>query len=198
MAVLMILDWKGVSADDYERVNEAMGIRTDADAPEGLLLHTAAVTDDGDVIIADVWESEQALGRFAETRLMPALRQVGVPEVPPRVMPVHNRLRGRSDDAEVLVLIEVPGATTEHYDRLVDAMPDVHTDGNHPAHHHVSAADGETLVIVDLWPSTDAFEQFVGSQVMPATVTAGVDMNAMQQRRARVHNRIRGEAATPA
>jgi hypothetical protein len=34
MAVLMILDWQGVSTDDDDRVNEVMGIRSDADAPE--------------------------------------------------------------------------------------------------------------------------------------------------------------------
>ena len=198
MAVLMIIDWEGVSTADYDRVNEAMGIHSDANAPDGLLMHTAAVTEDGGLIIADLWESEEALGRFAETRLMPALKQVGVPEAQPRVMPVHNRLRGRSADAAVLVLVEVPGATTAQYDQLVDAMPDQHTDGNHPAHHHTSATDGDTLVIVDLWPSMEEFEAFIGSQVTPATERTGVDLSAMQLRTAPIHNRIRGKASTPA
>jgi hypothetical protein len=35
MAVLMILEWQDVTTSDYERVNETIGIRGDADAPDG-------------------------------------------------------------------------------------------------------------------------------------------------------------------
>ena len=39
MAVLMIIDWRGASTDDDDRVNEAMGLHSDEDAPEGLISH---------------------------------------------------------------------------------------------------------------------------------------------------------------
>ena len=198
MAVLMILDWEGVTTDEYERVNEAMGIHTDDNAPDGLISHTAAVTDDGRLIIADVWESEEKLGRFVETQLVPALQKVGVAEAHPRVMPVHNKLRGRSPEASVLTLVEVPGGTAAQYDQLVAAMPRDHTDGNHPSHLHVAAMDGDTLVVCDLWPSLEAFGQFIESEVIPATQRTGVSLDSMQQRTGSIHNRIRGRAATPA
>ena len=198
MAILMILDWHGVGPADYDRVNDAIGIHSDADAPEGLISHTAAVTDQGDLIVADLWESEEALGRFAETRLMPALRDLGLPEAQPRVTPVHNRLRGKSAEGNVLTLVELPGAKAEHYDRLANEMPDEHTDGNHPAHEHVAAVGEDTVIVVDLWPSVEAFEAFVGGRVGAAAESIGADMSGMTLRTAQVHNRIRGRAATSA
>lgn len=194
MAILMILDWHGVEPADYDRVNDAMGIHSDADAPEGLIAHTAAVTDDGDFIVADLWDSEEALRTFAETRLLPAVREAGLPEAEPQMRPVHNRLRGKSSDANVLVVVELPGARAEDYDRLAEEMPDEHTDGNHPAHEHVAAAGQDAVVVVDLWPSKGAFEEFVGGRVGPAGERIGADMSAMKVRTARVHNRIRGRA----
>jgi heme-degrading monooxygenase HmoA len=198
MAILMILEWQGVTADDYERVNALMGIRSDADAPEGLLVHTAAVDDSGDVIVADLWESEAALGRFTQAQLMPALQQAGLPAAEPRMFTVPNRLRGKSPDASVLTIVELEGATTDDYDRLAAEMPDEHTDGSHPSHEHVAASDGETLIVVDQWPSLAAFNAFIGSRVAKAAETTGADMSSMRVRTPQVHNRIRGEARTTA
>lgn len=198
MAILMILEWQGVTADDYERVNDLMGIHSDADAPEGLLVHTAAVDDSGDMVIADVWESEAALGRFSQTRLVPALQQAGLPAAEPRIFTVHNRLRGTSPDASVLAIVELEGATTDDYDRLAAEMPDEHTDGSHPAHEHVAAANGEMLIVVDQWPSVEAFNAFVGSRVGKAAETTGADLSNMRVRTPRLHNRIRGQAHTTA
>ena len=198
MAILMILDWQGVTADDYDRVRELMGIRSDADAPEGLLVHTAAVEDSGDVLVADVWESEAALGRFTQTQMMPAIQEAGLPAAEPRIFTVHNRLRGKSPDASVLTIVELEGATTNDYDRLAAEMPDEHTDGSHPSHEHVAASDGETLIVVDQWPSLEAFNAFVGSKVANAAETTGADLSSMRVRTPKLHNRIRGEARTTA
>ena len=198
MAILMILDWQGATADDYDRLNEVMGIHSDADAPEGLLVHTAAIDDSGDVVVADVWESEAAMGRFAQTRLMPAIQQAGLQAAEPRVFTVHNRLRGKSPDAGVLTIVELEGATTDDYDRLAAEMPDEHTDGSHPSHEHVAASDGETLIVVDQWPSVEAFNAFVGGKVASAAETTGADMSSMRVRTPKLHNRIRGEARASA
>jgi hypothetical protein len=192
MAILMILDWRGVTTEDYDRVNDAAGIHSDADAPEGLIAHTAAVDDDGELIVADVWESEEALGRFVETRLAPALRELDLPAPAPRVLPVHNRVRGTAAEPGMLLVIELPGADAEAYDRMTAAMPAHVTAGAHPAHDHVVAVDGTTLVVVDVWPSPEAFGTFAEEQVGPAAERAGLDLRSMRQRTASVHSRIQG------
>ena len=93
MAVLMMFEAPGTTVAQYEQVNALMGIRGDDDAPDGLISHTAATTDDG-IFIVDVWASEEALGRFFQEHLRAALAEAGLPEVQPRILPVLNQLHG--------------------------------------------------------------------------------------------------------
>ncbi len=60
--------------------------------PPGRLFHTAAKKGDG-YLVVDVWESEEAMERFARN-LMPVLEQMGSPMVEPQVYPVHNIIKG--------------------------------------------------------------------------------------------------------
>ena len=194
MAVLMILEWQDVTTSDYERVNETIGIRGDADAPDGLIEHVAALTEDDEMVIVDLWESEAALGRFIETRLAPAIKQLGLPESEPRLAHVHNHQRGTAGEGNTLILIEVEDATTADYDAMTGSMPAHAEDGpGHPGHVHIAATDGNSLLVADLWPSPEAFGQFAQEQVGPAAQKAGV--TTMDQRTLRVHNRIRGRSA---
>ncbi len=196
MAVLMVIEWEGVTTEDYDRVNEAMGISGGADAPDGLIQHVCAVTDDGQVVIADLWESADKLQAFAETRLGPAIAQLGLPESEPQVMPVHNTTRGRSEDPAVLVLIDVPSGTTDQYDAMLAQMPAHFTADGHPAFIHIAARKNDGgMVVADVWPSPEAFGQFAEEQIAPAAQSAGV--TDIQPRMHRVHNTIRGRAGVP-
>jgi heme-degrading monooxygenase HmoA len=194
MAMLMILEWRGVTTEDYARVNETIGIGGDADAPEGLIEHVAALTDDDELVIVDLWESEQALGTFFESRLGPAVKRLGLPESEPRLARVHNHTPGTASEGNTLILIDVEGATTEDYDAMARAMPVHAADGpGHPAHIHIAASDGNGLLVADLWPSPGAFTAFAQEQLAPAAET--FDMSRMDLQALRVHNRIRGRAA---
>jgi hypothetical protein len=75
MAIVRIQETSmpGAGMETYDRVNETMNI--ESDPPPGLICHTASQTDDG-MVIVDVWESQEAAGRFEEERLLPALREV--------------------------------------------------------------------------------------------------------------------------
>jgi hypothetical protein len=192
-AVLMVMEWPEQGLETYERLNEIMGIRGDADAPEGLIEHVACADDSG-VVIADVWESEQALGRFFETRLQPALEEVGVPPgQPPQIMQVHNRLRGKSDDANVLVLVDVEDLGVDTYDQMTSQM-EAHVRNEHPSVTHTAAVrpDG-SIFVADTWESPDAFGRFAEEQIGPAAEQAG--LGQFQARMVPVKNRIRGKAA---
>lgn len=191
MAVMMILDWQGATVEQYEAVNQAMGLITDDDAPDGLIEHTAAVSDDGSLVIVDLWESQEALDTFFEQRLGPAIEQVGVESGEPRLMPVHNTLEGSAQEANVLMLIEIDdGADT--YDAMTADMDGHATPGAHPAHLHAVATDGESLVVADLWASEEDFEKFAREQIAPAAEKH--EVGAMQQSSHKVHNRIRGRS----
>ena len=194
MAILMILEWQGVTTDDYARVNETIGIHSNADAPDGLIEHICALTDDDELVIADLWESEEKLGTFFETRLGPAIHQLELPESQPRIAPVHNHEPGTASEGNTLILIEVEGASTDDYDAMRATMPS-HADDSpgHPGHVHIAATDGNSVIVADLWPSPEAFGQFAQDEIGPAAQKAGV--TDFDQRTLRVHNRIRGRSA---
>lgn len=63
------------SRADYEAVNNHLDV---SERPDGLILHAASETDDGQVQIVDVYESAQQLEAFARDRLFPAFEAAGV------------------------------------------------------------------------------------------------------------------------
>ncbi len=87
MAAGVVLEFQGVDASQYEAVNKKLGIDMKTgkgDWPAGMLSHAGGLTDDGGLVVMEVWESQEAQGKFMESRLGAALQEVGVP-APSRV-----------------------------------------------------------------------------------------------------------------
>ena len=171
MSVLMVMEAPGATVEQYERTNEILGISGDEDAPDGLIQHVAAM--DGDtLVIADVWESEEALGRFYEERLGAALDESGVGRTAkrPQRLAVHNSLTGKGSEAGVLMLIEIADLGRDAYDQMVEKMEAHYGDGSqHPCTTHVAAKlEGGGLLVADLWESPEAFGKFAEEQIGPA------------------------------
>ena len=93
MPVVVVHQGPSLSQQNYEEaVRRITGgksrLETPADWPvEGLIFHTAG-QGPGGFRVVDVWESEEALGRFAE-HLMPILQEVGVTDQP-EIYPAHT------------------------------------------------------------------------------------------------------------
>jgi hypothetical protein len=193
MAVLMILEVDGFGTDTYDRMNEEMGIRSADDLPEGCIAHAAGATDSGTLVV-DVWESPEAFSRFAEARLAPAAGKLGLPQLAPRMIPVHNRIHsGAGGSSGAIVLIETP-LTPEQYDALAAGMPAHAGDGsNHPAVSHTAGVEDGRIVVVDIWGSREEFERFLGEQIAPA---AGGELPPMEPRIVPAHNHLRAAART--
>jgi hypothetical protein len=71
-----------VTPEVFNAVNAKLN--SEDDPPQGLLVHTAGQRPDGGFRVFDVWESEEALRRFEEERLVPAITEVAGDEAPPR------------------------------------------------------------------------------------------------------------------
>lgn len=67
-----------VSAAEYDEILSR--IRIHDDPPEGLMVHTAAVNEEGQIRVFDVWRSLESHDRFEEKRLRPAIAEVVGPE----------------------------------------------------------------------------------------------------------------------
>ena len=97
MAVVAVFEGPTFTQERYEesvrRLTDGKArVESPADWPvEGLLAHVAGEGESGFRVI-DVWESEEAFGRFGET-LVPILREIGV-EGDPEVYPSHTFVSG--------------------------------------------------------------------------------------------------------
>ena len=87
--ILVIFEFPNTTAKTYDKIVEELHAK--AVLPnEGLLFHAAA-QEDGTMIVSDVWKSEEAFNKFGE-KMMPIGMQSGLPNVKPRIIPVHNIL----------------------------------------------------------------------------------------------------------
>jgi hypothetical protein len=196
MAVLMILELDGATTDDYDAINEAMGIHED-NLPDGLVSHAVGPTEDGDgLLIVDVWETPEQLEHFVQNQVGPAMQQVGLESgAQPRVHPVHNHSQGTGTEGNVIVLIESPGFQPDHYDAVSANMDANAADGpGHPGVSHVAAITDDGMVIVDIWDSGESAGKFVEEQVGPAAESAGHDLSSSTTRVVPVHNRFTSAA----
>lgn len=94
MAIAVVIDLEGVTAEQHDALIGAMGLDgQSAAAVPGLLVHVAGPTPTGWRVI-DVWESEADLERFQRERLLPAAAQIGgLPQPQIQVTPVHRLQR---------------------------------------------------------------------------------------------------------
>ena len=92
-AVLMITEIDDFGPDDYDRMTAGMDAHT-ADANHPSVSHIAAVTEEGGLVVVDVWESPEAFQEFAQTQVAAAGEAVGMGPIEPRFAPVHNTIKG--------------------------------------------------------------------------------------------------------
>jgi hypothetical protein len=91
MAVGLSIRFEGGTAEQYDAVNEKANVA--GEVPDGLILHSAGPIKSGWGII-DFWESRAQFDAFMESRIGPAIAELGdaAMPTPPEVkeFPVHN------------------------------------------------------------------------------------------------------------
>ena len=88
MAVFMEMDMT-ITPDQYDAVDAAMNPQ--GDPPDGLIAHSARF--DGETLkVLDIWESPEAFGAFAESRLGPTIGETLGDDAPPAPEPKFTEL----------------------------------------------------------------------------------------------------------
>jgi hypothetical protein len=79
MPIMMLMEWDGVTAAQYDQVRKL--VRWEEDVPAGAMFHVAAEGPQG-LRVTDVWASAEDFNKFIETRLMAGVAQVGITTQP--------------------------------------------------------------------------------------------------------------------
>jgi hypothetical protein len=72
MAELLILEFEGVSEEDYRRVSAQLGIDVDTgkgDWPAEQITHLTALGEGGRAFVVESWTSREAQAEFMQNRL---------------------------------------------------------------------------------------------------------------------------------
>jgi hypothetical protein len=73
MAVVMYMEWPGVTADDYEALRRT--VNWEGERPEGAIFHVSSFHE-GQGRVVDVWDSEEQFHDFFQNRLMPEIQKL--------------------------------------------------------------------------------------------------------------------------
>lgn len=88
MSTVMLMEWTGVTQDQYNQVLRALDM--DKTPPSGGILHVAGFSG-GTLRVLDLWESQQAFEKFQRERLNMAVQKAGITTQPrTQFYPVHN------------------------------------------------------------------------------------------------------------
>ena len=90
MAICLVFDMPGVTQQQYDAVLKAMGRSLGAAPEPGQLFHVSGPYAGGWRVV-DVWESQDAIDQFVQSKLAEALKTAGIAlDTPPQVFEVYN------------------------------------------------------------------------------------------------------------
>jgi len=83
MSTVIMQRWDAVTPAQYDQIHEI--VRWDVDVPAGMSFHVASF--EGDILrMLDIWDSEEQFMTFVQTRIMPAVAQVGLAGQPDMIV----------------------------------------------------------------------------------------------------------------
>lgn len=84
MAVAIVMDFKGATLDQYDKVVQLMHLPPEGEGAVGSLFHWVAATPDG-IVVTDVWKTREEFEKFAQDQIGPHTQAAGFPG-PPELM----------------------------------------------------------------------------------------------------------------
>ena len=91
MAVVFIIEQSDITREKYEEVRAL--VVPDNRLPDGMILHLAGEVEGGGWRVVELWESEEAQGKFLQATLGPAFQKAGLSQQPKVTsFPLHNKM----------------------------------------------------------------------------------------------------------
>lgn len=172
MAVGVILDFAGGSADQHDRVIDKMD--PGGRVAEHAIFHVAGPFGGGWRVV-DVWGSPAAFQAFAESQIGPLAGAEGLPEPRIETFEVAEQFdeRGGSNGGITHFQIVRPANMDQAAFEAADAQ--IRDDRKAPEHwmFHVNGGTDDGWIVADGWTSKEARDEFVATKVAPAMQAAG-------------------------
>ena len=88
MAVALLTETPGGTKEQYDQVIQETGQAGEQLAPGQLVFFAGPV--EGGWMVVTVWESQEVAEKFFNENVKPARQKAGLPDVVPKIFPVHN------------------------------------------------------------------------------------------------------------
>ena len=89
MAILAVVTGDGFTKQMYEQLRKE--VDWEHKHPTGVILHSAGFDDSGNNLrVADIWESEQDLNSYVNSRLKPVMEKINAPPPKGEIFTLHN------------------------------------------------------------------------------------------------------------
>jgi hypothetical protein len=88
MAILAIFTGDGFTKQMYEQLRKE--VDWEHNHPIDIVLHTAGLDESGNIHVADIWESEQDLNNYINSKIKPAMERINAPMPNGEIIPIHN------------------------------------------------------------------------------------------------------------
>ena len=106
MAVAVIIRYPNLSPTIYDDAIASLDL--DANPPAGAVLHVAAEAE-AEMVVTEIWRTEQTFQAFYDYRLVPALRAHGMDSRPQiEIAPLHNLFAVEMDTVERMGAVSLP------------------------------------------------------------------------------------------
>lgn len=93
MAILAIVSEPQIKKEQYELLRKE--VNWEHQQPEGMIFHSACFDSAGGIRVTDVWTTQEAMDKFFETRLIPAMRKLKItPPTKKDVYPLYAAVVG--------------------------------------------------------------------------------------------------------
>ena len=106
MAVAVFARYPDLTPEKYDEVIASLDL--DANPPAGAILHLAA-EGEGEMLVSEIWRTEQTFRAFHDYRFLPALLLSGVSnDVVVEVSPLHNLFAVEMELIERIGAVSLP------------------------------------------------------------------------------------------